>query len=187
LTPKKARKSSTRKTTGKTPVSAKKHRGLARTAAASVRQGRVGRELAVASAKTMAHRGVLMAKAMGSPAGLSGPEFARMSDEKSAVAIESSAAMMERLPAFNRILMDFWLRQLQRSASSALALAACRSMPAAAAVGMRAAEAMVADMISAGIRLTRSTQHVADAGMTPIHRVASANAARLGRAAAQAA
>jgi len=42
-------------------------------------------------------------------------------------------------------------------------------------------------MISAGIRMTRSTQHVADAGLTPIHRVASANAARLGRAAAQAA
>ena len=72
-----------------------------------------------------------------------------MSDEKSAVAIESSAAMMDKLPAFNRILMDFWFRQLQRSASSALALAACRSVPAAAAVGMRAAEAMVADMISA--------------------------------------
>ena len=187
MTPKKVRKSATRKTTGKTPVPAKKHRGLARTAAASVRQARVGRELAVASAKTMAHRGALIAKAMGSPAELSGPEFTRMSDEKSAVAIESSAAMMDRLPAFNRILMDFWFRQLQRSASSALALAACRSVPAAAAVGMRAAEAMVADMISAGIRLTRSTQHVADAGLTPIHRVASANAARLGRAAAQAA
>jgi hypothetical protein len=52
---------------------------------------------------------------------------------------------------------------------------------------MRAAEAMVSDMISAGIRLTRSTQHMSDAGLTPIHRVASANAARLGRAAAQAA
>jgi hypothetical protein len=185
LSPKKARKGATRKTTVKTPVLAKKQRGLARTAAAGVRQARMGGELAAASAKTIAHRGALIAKAMGSPAGHSEPEFTRMSDEKSAVAIESSAAMMGKLPEINRILMDFWFRQLQRSASSALALAACRSMPAAAAVGLRAAEAMVADMISAGIRLTRSTQHVADAGLTPIHRVASANAVRLGRAAAQ--
>jgi hypothetical protein len=143
--------------------------------------------LAVASAKTMAHRGVLIAKAMGSPTGPSGPEFSRMSDEKSAVAIESGAAMMGMLPEFNRILMDFWFRQLERAASSTLAFAACRSLPAAAAVSLRAGEAMVSDMISAGIRLTRSSQHVADAGMTPIHRVASANAVRLGRAAAQAA
>ena len=186
MTRKTARKRATRKTTGKAPVPAKKQRGLARTAAAGVRQARIGRELAAASAKTIAHRGALIAKAMGSPAGLSGPEFTRMSDEKHAVAIESSAAMLGKLPEFNRVLMDFWFRQLQRSASSALALAACRSVPAAAAVGMRAAEAMVTDMISASIRLTRSTQHVADAGMMPIHRVASANAVRLGRAAAQA-
>jgi hypothetical protein len=187
LTPKTARKGATRKTTGKAPVSAKKQRGLARTAAAGVRQARISRELAAASAKTIAHRGVLIAKAMGSPVSVSGPEFARMSDEKSAVALESSAAMMGKLPEFNRILMDLWFRQLQRSASSALAFAACRSVPAAAAVGMRAAEALASEVISAGIRLTRSSQHVADAGLTPIHRVASANAARLGRAAAQAA
>jgi hypothetical protein len=187
LTRKTVRKAPTRKTTGKAPASAKKRRPLARTAAAGARQVRIGRELAAASAKTIAHRGVVIAKAISSPAGLGEPELARMRDEKSAVAIESSAAMMGKLPEFNRILMDFWFRQVQRSASSALALAACRSLPAAAAVGMRAAEAMVADMISAGIRLTRSTQHVADAGMMPIHRVASANAARLGRAAAQAA
>ena len=184
---KKARKAATRKTAVKTPVSAKKHRGLARTAAASVRQARVGRELVAASAKTIAHRGVLMAKALGTPAGLSGPEFARMSDEKRDVAIESSAAMMNKLPEINRILMDFWFSQLERAASSTLALAACRSLPAAAAVSVRAGEAMVSDLISAGIRLTRSGQHLADAGMTPIHRVASANAVRLGRAAAQAA
>ena len=187
MTRKTARKGATRKITAKAPIRAKKHRTPARAAAAGVRQARIGRELAAASAKTIAHRGVVIAKAISSPAGLSEPELARMRDEKSAVAIESSAAMMGKLPEFNRVLMDFWFRQLQRSASSALALAACRSVPAAAAVGMRAAEAMVADMISAGIRLTRSTQHVADAGLAPIHRVASANAARLGRAAAQAA
>jgi hypothetical protein len=150
LTRKTVRKAPTRKTTGKAPASAKKRRPLARTAAAGARQVRISRELAAASAKTIAHRGGVIAKAMGSPAGLSEPEFARMRDEKSALAIESSAAMMGKLPEFNRVLMDFWFRQLQRSASSALALAACRSLPAAAAVGMRAAEAMVADMISVG-------------------------------------
>ena len=184
LAPKTARKGTTRKTTGKAPVPAKKQRGLTRTAAAGVRQVRIGRELAAASAKTIAHRGAIIAKAMGSGSGRSGPELARMSDEKSAVALESSAAMMGKLPEFNRILMDFWFRQLQRSASSALALAACRSVPAAAAVGVRAAEVMFSDMISAGIRLTRSTQRATDAGLKPIHRVASANAVRLGRAGA---
>ena len=189
MTPKTARKDTTRKTLGKAPVPAKKQRGLTRTAAAGVRQVRIGRELAAASAKTIAHRGAIIAKAKGSGSGsgLSGPELARMSDEKSAVALESSAAMMGKLPEFNRILMDFWFRQLQRSASSALALAACRSVPAAAAIGVRAADAMFSDMISAGIRLTRSTQPQTDAGLKPIHRVASANAVRLGRAAAQAA
>jgi hypothetical protein len=187
LTTRKAPKAATRKPARKTPVSAKKGRGLPRAAAASVRQARVGRELAAASAKTIAHRGVLIAKAMGTPAGLSQPEFTRMSDEKSAVAIESSAAMLGKLPELNRILMDFWFRQMERAASSTLALAACRSVRAAAAVSLRAGEAMVSDMISAGIRLTRSSQHVADAGMTPIHRVATANAVRLGRAATQAA
>ena len=185
MAPKTARKGTTRKTTGKAPVSAKKQRGLTRTAAAGLRQVRIGRELAAASAKTIAHRGAIIAKAMGSGSDLSSrPELARMSDEKSAVALESSAAMMGKLPEFNRILMDFGFRQLQRSASSALALAACRSVPAAAAVGVRAVEAMFSDMISAGIRLTRSTQHATDAGLKPIHRVASANAVRLGRAGA---
>ena len=65
-----------------------------------------------------------------------------------------------------------------------------RSLMVEGAVALLAAliaAGLILDMISAGIRLTRSTQHVADAGLTPIHRVASANAARLGRAAAQAA
>ena len=104
-----------------------------------------------------------------------------------AVALESGAAMMGKLPEFNGIVMDFWFRQLWRSTSSGLALAACRSVPAAAAVGVRAAEAMFSYIISAGIRLTRSIQYATDAGLKPIHRVASANAARLGRAAAHAA
>ena len=92
--------------------------------------------------------------------------------------------MMGKLPEFNRILLDFWFRHIERSALSALELAACRSLPAAAAVGVRAAEGMFSDMISTGIRLTRSTQHATEAGVKPMHRVASANAVRLGRVAA---
>jgi hypothetical protein len=187
LAPKTARKGTTRKTTGKAPVPAKRKRELTGIAAAGVRQARIGRELAAASAKTIAHRGAIIARAMESGSDLSGPEFSRMSDEKNAAALESGAAIMGKLPEFNRILMDFWFRQLQRSALSALALAACRSVPAATAVGVRAAEGLLSDMISVGTRLTRSTQHATDAGLKPIHRVASANAVRLGRAAAQAA
>ena len=85
MAPKTARKGTTRKTTGKAPVPAKKQRGLTRTAAAGVGQVRIGRELAAASAKTIAHRGAIIARAMGSGSGRSGPELARMSDEKSAV------------------------------------------------------------------------------------------------------
>jgi hypothetical protein len=56
LTRKTARKGATRKTAGKAPIPAKKHRALVRAAAAGARQVRISRELAAASAKTIAHR-----------------------------------------------------------------------------------------------------------------------------------
>jgi hypothetical protein len=180
LTPKTTRNTATRKTTRKAPVPARKQHAVARTAATGVRQARMGRELAAASGKTVAYRAALIAKAAESGSGLGEPELARMSVEKGAVAIESSAAMAGKLRGLNLILMDFWLLQLHRSTSSGLALAACRSLPAAAAVGVRTAQTMFSDIITAGIRMTRSTQDATDSWLKPVHRVASANAVRLG-------
>jgi hypothetical protein len=180
LTPKTTRTTSTRKTMRKAPVPARKQYAVARTAATGVRQARMGRELAAASGKTIVYRAGLIAKAAESGSGFGEPELVRMSVEKGAVAIESGAAMACKLPEFNLILMDFWLLQLHRSRSSGLALAACRSLPAAAAVGVRTAQTMFSDIITAGIRITRSTQDANDSWLKPVYRVASANAVRLG-------
>jgi hypothetical protein len=151
-----------------------------------LKQGRVGRELADASAQTIVHRAAMIDKAMGSGTGFSHPEFARMSNEKIAVATEASLAMIGKLSKFNGILLGFWLRQLQRSATSVVAFAGCRTASAATSIGVNAASAMFADMVSSGIRMARSGQIMADAGIKPIHRVASGNAKRLARVAHQA-
>src|ERR1700694_915721 len=90
-------------------------RRLLGAAKAGAKQVRTIGELADASAQTIALRLRIFDKATGFTKGVSDPEFARMSNEKIAVASEAGIAMIGKLAELNRIFLDFWFRQVQRS------------------------------------------------------------------------
>jgi hypothetical protein len=130
-------------------------------------------EMTVAAGQTIGHRSLMLAQAAGDPVALRHPEFTRMMTEKMAVAVETGAEMTRRLAAAQWGWAGWFGAQAQ------LGAAALAASPAIAWQHWLTASTGQAAEI--GQRLMADAAALADAGLTPAHRVASANARRLGR------
>ncbi|WP_225768148.1 hypothetical protein [Inquilinus sp. Marseille-Q2685] len=130
-------------------------------------------EMTVAAGHTIGHRSLMLAQAAGDPVALRHPEFTRMVTEKMAVAVETGAEMTRRLAESQWGWVGWFGVQAQLGA---VVLAA---NPATAWQHWLTASTGQAAAI--GQRLMADAAALADAGLAPAHRVASANARRLRR------
>lgn len=140
-------------------------------------------ELANASAATIAHRGGMIGRELAAPTGFADPEFARMGQEKVLAAGQATAAMLQRFAGGHSIWTDFWFQQLRRSLSVLPRLAASRSPLHLAQIAALSGGTLMSDCFALWARTAELSEAVADAGARPVHRVAAANARRLGKAA----
>ena len=130
-------------------------------------------EMSVAAGQTIGHRSLMMALAAGDPAALGRPEFTRMVTEKMAVAAETGIQVASRLAAAQWGWAGWFGAQAQ------LGAAAFAANPMTAWQHWLTASTDQAAEISQ--RLIADATALADASLAPAHRVASANAKRLGR------
>jgi len=144
-------------------------------------RARRAHELANASAATIAHRGVMIGRELATPTGFADPEFARMGQEKVLAAGLAATAMLQRFAGGHRIWTDFWLQQLRRSFSVLPQIAASRSPVHLAQIAALSGGALMSDCVALWARTAELSQAAADAAARPVHRVAVANARRLGK------
>ncbi len=140
-------------------------------------------DIANVSAQTIAHRGVMIGRELAAPTGFADPEFARMGREKVLAAGEAGNAMLWRFAGGHRVWTDFWFQQLRRSFSVLPQIAASRSPVHLAQIVAHSGGTLMSDCFALWAKAANLSEAVADAGARPIHRVAAANARRLGRAA----
>jgi len=130
-------------------------------------------EMAVAAGQTISHRSLMLARAAGDPAALGHPEFTRMVAEKVAVAAETGVEVAQRLVAAQQGWAGWFGAQTQ------LGFAAWTAHPTAAWQNwMKLGLDQSAEI---GRRMMADAAALADASLSPAHRVVSANARRLSR------
>jgi hypothetical protein len=130
-------------------------------------------EMSIAAGQTIGHRSLMLALAAGDPAALGRPEFTRMVTEKMAVAAETGVEMAGQLAAAQWGWAGWFGAQAQ------LGAAALAASPATVWQHWLTASTGQAAEISQ--RLMADAAALADASLTPAHRVVSANARRLSR------
>ena len=130
-------------------------------------------EMAVAAGQTISHRSLMLARAAGDPVALGHPEFTRMVAEKMAVAAETGVEVAQRLAAAQQGWAGWFGTQAQ------LGFAALAVPPAVA--WQHWLKLGLDQSAEIGDRLMADAAALADASLTPAHRVVSANAKRLGR------
>lgn len=140
-------------------------------------------DLAHASVATIAHRGAMIGRELAAPTGFADPEFARMGQEKVMAAGQAANAMLQRFAGGHSIWTDFWFQQLRRSLSVLPQIAASRSPVHLAQIAAHSGGTLMSDCFALWARTAELSEAVADAGARPVHRVAAANARRLGKAA----
>lgn len=147
---------------------------------AAVLAGTMG-ELMLASARTIGARTAMMAEAAGDPVGWANPEFSLMGREK----VTAFAAAGDAVASGYGALQDAWASwiwgQAGNTVTAMAALGRCRTPMEAVAVQRRYAERTAANAAAAGAKLAEAGVRLAGAGVAPIHKVAAANAKRLGR------
>jgi hypothetical protein len=154
---------------------------LARTTRELTRTARRTVELATVSAETIGHRTAMMVKAAGDPVALSNPEFTLMVREK----VEAFARAFGAVGGGFQVMQGIWMAaavgQSMATAQAMAALAACRTPEQVVAVQRRYIEAVTTDAAAAGSRFVHAAAEIAGSGLLPVHKVAAANAKRLGR------
>jgi hypothetical protein len=123
------------------------------------------------SAQTIAQRGLMMSRAVTQPDGFDNPEFSRMVTEKVFAGGLAQLAMAQRLMAGQGIWTAFWFQQMTR---------AMQSYASGKSSGHLFAQ-WVSDCSDLWMKSVALMETAMDAGARPIHRVAAANARRLGR------
>lgn len=130
-------------------------------------------EMAVAAGQTISHRSLMLARAAGDPVALGHPEFTRMVAEKMAVAAETGVEVAQRLAVAQQGWAGWFGAQAQ------LGFAALAVHPASA--WQHWLKLGLDQSAEIGDRLMADAAALADASLSPAHRVVSANAKRLGR------
>lgn len=138
-------------------------------------------ELAVAAGQTIAHRSGMLARAAGDAVALADPEFVLMGHEKLAVAVETGHAAAAAFLEGQRMWSDWMMRQAWTMMEAGLAMATSCTPGAALAAQLRCANRSLVNAESAGAGLVSAVSDAASRLLHPAHRVASANARRLGR------
>ena len=130
-------------------------------------------EMAVAAGQTIGHRSLMMAQAAGDPVAMGDPEFTRMMSEKMAVMAETGANVATQMATAQHGWAGWFSAQTQ------LGFAAMASDPVTA--WQRWMQLGMTQGAEIGTRLMDDASALADASLSPAHRVVSANAKRLGR------
>lgn len=138
-------------------------------------------EMATAAGQVIGYRTAMMAEAMGDPAAMIDPEFTLMGHEKVDAILESAVAMADG----TRALFDAWTVWMTGQSRAALGavsgLATCRTPFDLLEVQYRFIEASLSGTMASGSRIALGAARLAQAGLAPVHRTATANALRLAR------
>jgi hypothetical protein len=137
-----------------------------------------GAATALAAATTIGHRTAMLAAAASDPAALGHPEFKRMGQEKIDAGLEVGAILGGRLALLPLHVASWWWSAATRGGEAVAAMALSRS-PAELAL---AQQRYVSGLAASTRRLVEAAVGDLAAGLAPVHRVAAANARRLGSA-----
>jgi hypothetical protein len=136
-------------------------------------------EMALASVQTIGYRMAMMFQAFGDPVAMSNPEFTLMGHEKVEAAVESQRAMMES----TQKLLEGWTAwafgQARTNVTTFSELATCRTPADVLGVQQHYLQSTWINATTAAAKLAQATIRITDAGLIPVHKVASANAKRL--------
>ena len=135
--------------------------------------------MALASVQTIGYRTAMMFQAFGDPVAMANPEFTLMGHEKVEAAVESHRAMMES----GQALLESWTAwafgQVNTTTKAFTELATCRTQADIISVQQHYLQSTWINATTAAAKLTQAAIRITDAGLFPVHKVASANAKRL--------
>jgi hypothetical protein len=138
-------------------------------------------EMMFSSAQVIAHRTGRMAAAGAHPSVRDRKEFALMGSEKVAAARESASNMALRLGMAGVHFSGTVFTQMMKNSQDLMAIAGSRTPMQAASRQMALTRRMVSDGVNASAAATRTTGHIVEHGLKPIHRRATRNAKRLAK------
>jgi hypothetical protein len=136
-------------------------------------------EMALASAQTIGYRTAMMFQAFGDPVAMTNPEFTLMGHEKVEAAVESHRAMMESGQALFESWTAWAFGQANTTTKAFAELATCRSPADVIGVQQHYLLSTWINATTTAAKLAQAAVRIADAGLIPVHKVASANAKRL--------
>ena len=149
-------------------------------ARAAATNARKTSELAIAAHRVIGKRMALGAKATIDPLDADHAELARILPEKVAAFSEAGIALLFRSKEITRQMVGFGASEMSAAASAGLAMAKCRTpagmMATQRGITLAWFSRALSHSLALGVLATRSQR----AAMAPIHRVAMANARRLG-------
>jgi len=136
-------------------------------------------EMALASVQTIGYRTAMMLQAFGDPVAMANPEFALMGHEKVEAAVESQRAMMGSAQALFEGWTAWAFGQATTTTRAFAELATCRTPADIISVQQHYLQSTWINATTAAAKLTQAVIRITDAGLIPVHKVASANAKRL--------
>ncbi len=136
-------------------------------------------EMALASAQTIGYRTAMLLQAFGDPVAMSNPEFTLMGHEKVEAAVESQRAMMESTQYLFESWTSWAFGQARTNAKAFTELASCRNPTDVFGVQQHYLQSSWINASTAAAKLAQAMVRITDAGLIPVHKVASANAKRL--------
>jgi hypothetical protein len=136
-------------------------------------------EMAVASAQTIGYRTAMMLQTFGDPVAMSNPEFTLMGHEKVEAAVESHHAMVGSAQALLESWTAWAFGQANTTTKAFTELATCRTPADIIGVQQHYLLSTWINATAAAAKLAQAAIRITDAGLIPVHKVASANAKRL--------
>jgi len=138
-------------------------------------------QMMATSAQVIGQRTGRMVLAGANPGVADRKEFALMSSEKSAAAIESAQAMTQGMFALSQQLAAMMFRQMFAAVPLMMSIAASATPQQAAARRMRLVDVGMSNTNEATSRISSALPRIAHKGLRPIHSKATANRKRLSR------
>ena len=138
-------------------------------------------EMAVASSQVIGHRSRRLALAGPVPNARDQHEFARMSQEKSAAALESVQAAGLPMVALGQQVALFAFKQMFSTSMALMSIAASRTTAESATRQAKLASDTLNNSMAAASDLSVSTVKLARSALKPVHTRVKSNARRLGK------
>ena len=138
-------------------------------------------EMAAASSQVIGHRTRRLALAGPVPNARDQREFALMSQEKSAAALESVQAAGLPMLALGQQVAVFAFKQMFSTSMAMMSIATSRTAAESATRQSKLVSDTLTTSMAAASRLAKSTVKVARSALKPVHTRVSSNARRLGK------